>query len=82
MAIIAHLSDKNILQLCGNDTKIMFVMVAQSGFGPGSGASFWIWSRLPAVNWDHFGATETGSFSLYIVGFPSPGIFLAMRYNV
>ena len=28
-------------------------MVAESGFGPGSGASLWIW--------DHFEATETAS---------------------
>ena len=47
-------------------------MVAEPGFGPGSGASLWIWSRLTAVNRDHFEAT---------VCFPSPGIFKAMRYN-
>ena len=50
----------------------------------------WIWSRLwslildlvpapccePGPLWSH-----RNSFSLYIVCFPSPGIFIAMRYN-
>ena len=61
MAIIASLSDKKLKQLCENDTKIIVLVVAEPGFGPGSGASFWIWSRLPAVNRDHFKATETAS---------------------
>ena len=58
MAIIASFSDKGIKQLCENNTKIM---VAEPGFGPGSGAAVWILSRLPAVNRDHFKATETAS---------------------
>ena len=62
MAIIAHLSDKKLSYNSVEMTqKSCFLMVAQPGFGPGSGASFWIWSRLPAVNRDHFGATETAS---------------------
>ena len=69
-----------ILQLCGNDTKIMF----------SSGCSAWIWSQLwslildlvlapccePGPLWSH-----RNSFSLYIVFFSSLGIFIAMRYN-
>ena len=69
-----------ILQLCGNDTKIMFI----------SGCSAWIWSRPrslildlvpapccePGPLWSH-----RNSFSLYIVCFPSLCIFIAMRYN-
>ena len=62
MAIIAHLSDKKLSDNSVEMTqKSCFLMVAQPGFGLGSGASFWIWSRLPAVNRDHFGATETAS---------------------
>ena len=58
MAIIASLSDKKFKQMT---QKSCFLVVAESGFGPGSGASFWIWSRLPAVNRDPFKATETAS---------------------
>ena len=36
-------------------------MVAEPEFGPGSGASVWIKSRLTAVNQNHFKATETAS---------------------
>ena len=62
-----------------------------------SGFSAWIWYRLPAVNRDHWSLildlvpapccepgplwSHRNSFSLYIVCFPSLGIFIAMRYN-
>ena len=49
--------------------KSCFLTVAEPGFGTGSGPISWIWSRLTAVNRDHFKATETAS------------IFIAMRYN-
>ena len=56
-----------------------------------NGCSAWIWSRLwslildlvpapccePGPLWSH-----RNSFSLYIVCFPSPGIFIPMRYNI
>ena len=62
MAIIAHLSDKklscNSVEMTQNSC---FLMVAEPGVGPGSGASLWIWSQLPAMNRDHFEATETAS---------------------
>ena len=62
MAIIAHLSDKKLSYNSVEMTqKSRFLMVAEPGFGPGSGASFWIWSRLTAVNRDHFEAKETAS---------------------
>ena len=61
MAIIASLSDKNSNNSVKMTQKSCFLVVAEPGFGPGSGASFWIWSRLPAVNRDHFKATETAS---------------------
>ena len=61
MAIIAGLSDERLKQLCENNLKSCFLMVAEPGFGPSSGASCWIWSRLTAVNQDHFKATETAS---------------------
>ena len=61
MAIIASLSDKKIQTTVKMTQKSCFLVVAEPGFGPGSGASFWIWSRLPAVNRDHFKATETAS---------------------
>ena len=48
---LAHLSDKT---LCYNfvemTQKSCFLMVAEPGFGTGSGASSWIWSWLTAVN--------------------------------
>ena len=60
MAIIAHLSD---IKLSYNSVemtqKSCFLMVAELGIGPGSGASSWIWSRLTAMNRDLFEATET-----------------------
>ena len=62
MANIAHLSDRklsyNSVEMA---QKSCFLMVAEPGFGPGSGASLWIWSRLTAVNRDHFEATEIAS---------------------
>ena len=62
MAIIASLSDKKFKQLCDLMTqKSCLLVVTEPGFGRGSGASFWIWSRLPAMNRDHFKATETAS---------------------
>ena len=77
MAIIARSRDKHLSYNSVEMTqKSYFLMVAKPGFGPGSGASVWIWSRLTAVNRDHFEATETASHC-----FPSPGIFIAMRYN-
>ena len=62
MTIIAHLSDEKLSSNSVEMTqKSCFLVVAQPGFGPGSGASFLIWSRLSAVNRDYFGATETAS---------------------
>jgi len=59
MAIIARLSDKKLSYNSVEMTqKSCFLMVSEPGFGPGSGASLWIWSRLTAVNRDHF---ETAS---------------------
>ena len=91
MAIIAHLSDKKLSYNSVEMTqKSCFLVVAQLGFGPGSGASFWIWSRLRSLILDLVLApccepgallSHRNSFSLYIVCFPSLGSFIAMRYK-
>ena len=65
---IAGLSDRNVLQLCENDTKIQFSN--EPGLGPDSPC---------AVSRDHFKATET---LLNILCFPSYGIFIATCYNL
>ena len=58
--IIAHLSDEKLSYNSVEMTQIScFLMVAEPGFGPGSGALSWISSRLTAVTWDHFEASET-----------------------
>ena len=90
MAIIASLSDKNSNNSVKMTQKSCFLVDAKPGFGPGSRASFWIWSRLSSLILDLVPApccepgplwSHRNSFSLYIVRFPSLGIFIAVRYN-
>ena len=50
MAIIAGFGEKYLSNKCENDTKSFFLIVAAG-----------IWSRLSAVNLEHFKATETAS---------------------